>query len=52
VLFDFSPILASILEQHEETGKDIKSLRAVMGLDSPETIEKYQKATGGIFYCI
>ena len=52
ILFDFSPILASILEQHEETGKDIKSLRAVMGLDTPETIEKYQKATGGTFYCI
>ncbi|OEU68376.1 MAG: hypothetical protein BBJ57_10480 [Desulfobacterales bacterium PC51MH44] len=52
LLFDFSPILASILEQHEETGKDIKSLRAVMGLDTPETIEKYQKKTGGTFYCI
>lgn len=52
ILFDFSPILASILEQHEETGKDIKSLRVVMGLDTPETIEKYQKATGGTFYCI
>jgi len=52
LFFDFSPILASILEAHEETGKDIKSLRVVMGLDTPETIEKYQKATGGTFYCI
>jgi len=52
ILFDFSPILASILEAHEQTGKDIKSLRAVMGLDTPETIEKYQKVTGGTFYCI
>jgi acyl-CoA synthetase (AMP-forming)/AMP-acid ligase II len=52
LFFDFSPILASILEAHEQTGKDIKSLRAVMGLDTPETIEKYQKATGGIFYSI
>ena len=52
LFFDFSPILASILEAHEQTGKDIKSLRAVMGLDTPETIEKYQKATGGTFYSI
>jgi acyl-CoA synthetase (AMP-forming)/AMP-acid ligase II len=52
LFFDFSPILASILEAHVQTGKDIKSLRAVMGLDTPETIEKYQKATGGIFYSI
>jgi long-chain acyl-CoA synthetase len=52
LIFDFSPILVSILEAHEKTGKDIKSLRAVMGLDTPETIEKYQKTTGGTFYSI
>jgi len=52
IFFDFSPILASILDQHEKTGKNIKSLRAVMGLDAPETIEKYQRLTGGTFYTI
>ncbi|MGD9083216.1 MAG: AMP-binding protein [Desulfobacterales bacterium] len=52
LFFDFSPILASILEAHEKTGKNIKSLRAVMGLDTADTIEKYQKATGGTFYSI
>lgn len=52
LFFDFSPILASILEQHENTGRDISSLRAVMGLDTPETIEKYQRVTGGTFYTI
>ncbi|MDH3722018.1 MAG: AMP-binding protein, partial [Desulfobacteraceae bacterium] len=52
LFFDFSPILASILEQHEKTGQDINSLRAVMGLDTPETIEKYQHVTGGTFYSI
>jgi long-chain acyl-CoA synthetase len=52
IFFDFSPILASILEQQEKTGQNIKSLRAVMGLDSPETIEKYQQVTGGTFYSI
>ena len=52
IFFDFSPILASILEAHEKTGKDIQSLKAVMGLDTPETIEKYQQLTGGTFYTI
>jgi acyl-CoA synthetase (AMP-forming)/AMP-acid ligase II len=51
-MFDFAPILSSILEQHEKTGKDIKSLRAVAGLDTPQTIEKYQETTGGTFYCM
>jgi acyl-CoA synthetase (AMP-forming)/AMP-acid ligase II len=46
----FSPILATILEQHEKTGADIRSLRAVTGIDTPETIEKYQTTTGGTFY--
>ncbi|UCD89600.1 MAG: AMP-binding protein, partial [Desulfobacterales bacterium] len=52
VLFDFSPILGAILEQHEKTGRSIHSLQSVMGLDSPETIEKYQQITGGTFYTI
>lgn len=50
VLFDFSPILGSILDAQGKTGADIASLRAVMGLDAPETIERYQKTTGGCFY--
>ncbi len=52
LFFDFSPILAAILDQHEKTGRDIKSVRAVMGLDTPETIEKYQRVTGGLFFSI
>ena len=51
-MFDFSPILSSILEQHEKSGVDISSLRAVAGLEAPEIIEKYQKVTGGTFYCL
>jgi long-chain acyl-CoA synthetase len=52
VLFDFSPILGSILEQQAKTGKDIGSLRHVVGLEAPDTIEKYQQQTGGTFYCM
>jgi acyl-CoA synthetase (AMP-forming)/AMP-acid ligase II len=52
VMFDFSPILASVLEAAVKSGKDIKTLQHVPGLESPEVIEKYQKLTGGTFYCM
>jgi len=52
LMFDFSPILGSILEEAEKTGRDITPLRGVLGLEAPETIEKYQEVTGGSFYCI
>jgi acyl-CoA synthetase (AMP-forming)/AMP-acid ligase II len=42
--------LGAILDAQEKSGADITSLRAVMGLDAPETIERYQKVTGGRFY--
>jgi long-chain acyl-CoA synthetase len=50
VLFDFAPILGSILDQQAKTGKDISSLRHVIGIESPEAIERYQKQVGGTFY--
>ncbi len=52
VTFDFSPILASILDAAERSGRCIASLRAVLGLEAPGTIERYQKTTGGTFYCM
>lgn len=52
VLYDFSPILSSILDAHEKSGKDITSLKTVKGIENPETIERYQKVTGGIFFCV
>ena len=50
VMFDFAPILGAILEQQEKTGKRLDSLKHVIGLEAPATIEKYQKLTGGTFY--
>ena len=50
MMFTFAPILSSVLEAHEKTGRDISSLKISAGLDTPETIEKYQKITGGTFY--
>lgn len=52
VLIEFPPILGSILDAHEKTGADISSLRAAMGLETPETIERFQKTTGGTFYVL
>jgi len=50
LFFDFPPILSSILKASEETGRDIHTLKSVIGLGTPEDIEKYQKITGGTFY--
>jgi long-chain acyl-CoA synthetase len=52
VFFDFSPILGSILDAQKKSGADISSLQSVMGLDAPETIERYQKSTGGRFFAM
>jgi acyl-CoA synthetase (AMP-forming)/AMP-acid ligase II len=52
VMFDFAPILGSVLEAHKKSGKDIQSLQHVAGLESPVVIEEYQKLTGGTFICL
>jgi len=52
MMFTFAPILSSVLEAHEKTGKDISTVRISAGLDTPETIKKYQEITGGTFYCM
>ena len=52
VLYDFSPILGSILDAHKKSDKDISSLQTVKGIENPETIERYQKVTGGTFFCV
>jgi long-chain acyl-CoA synthetase len=50
LLFDFPPILASILQKAQVDGKNIGSLRAVIGLGTEQDITQYQQATGGIYY--
>ena len=49
LMFDFSPILGSILDIED---RDLASLRAVTGLDTAETIDRYQQRTGGTFYAM
>ncbi|MBW1722218.1 MAG: AMP-binding protein [Deltaproteobacteria bacterium] len=46
----FTPILSSLLDEGEKKGVDISPLRAVTGIETPETIERYQKASEGTFY--
>ena len=50
VMFDFAPILGSVLDEQEKSGKDIGSLKFVLGLEAPDTIERYQSHTGGTFF--
>ena len=52
LLFDFPPILASILNAAQENNKDLRSLQAVIGLGTPEDIERYQTLSGGTYYCM
>ncbi len=52
VLFDFAPVLSSIIEVQESKRINIKSLRAIAGIDGAPTIEKYQDITGGTFYSV
>jgi long-chain acyl-CoA synthetase len=51
-MMDFAPVLASLLEESQKKGTDLGSLRVVVGIDSSDTIEKYQAVTGGTFWCV
>lgn len=50
LFFDFPPILDSILQAAEAGMHQIYTLRAVVGLGTPETIEKFQAVTGGSYF--
>lgn len=52
VLFAFAPMMQTLLAHVEENGGEIDSLRAVLGIDTPEVIERYQAMTGGSFYSL
>jgi len=52
ILFDFSPILSGILGAARDNQNNLTSLKKVIGIENPETIEQYQKITKGCFYTI
>ncbi len=52
VAFDFPPILDSILKAAVEAKYDISSMRAVVGLGTPEVIKQFQELSGGSYYAM
>ena len=52
LLFDFPPILSSLLAAAAEKTDRMATLRAVMGLGTAEDIQKYQEITGGTYWCM
>lgn len=52
VFFDFPPILDSIVKAAAEEDLDISSLRAIVGLGTPEVIEQFQSVSGGSYYAM
>ena len=47
VLCEFAPILGQILDAAETSGASLATLRAAWGLDSPETIARFEAACPG-----
>ncbi|MFP4225884.1 MAG: AMP-binding protein [Desulfobacterales bacterium] len=52
LLFDFPPILNSILTAAGEGNHKLSSLRSVIGLGAAEDIERYQEMTQGTYFCM
>lgn len=52
IFFDFPPILGSLLKAGAKEGFDLSSIRAVVGLGTPEVIEQFQSTTGGSYYAM
>jgi len=52
IFFDFPPILDSILKAAEKEQKNLGSLRAIIGLGTPEVIDRFQAITGGSYYAM
>lgn len=48
--FDFPPILDSILKAAADEKFDLSSLKAIVGLGTPEVIDQFQEKTGGFYY--
>jgi acyl-CoA synthetase (AMP-forming)/AMP-acid ligase II len=47
---EFPPMLTTLLDKAQETNCDLSCLRAVIGLDQPDTVKRFQEVTGGTFW--
>ncbi len=52
VFLEFPPMLTSILDQAEKGGYNLSSIRHVAGIDNPETVKRFENATGATFWAI
>jgi acyl-CoA synthetase (AMP-forming)/AMP-acid ligase II len=50
IMSEFAPMLDSLLEAVNDRSIDLSSLRVAIGLDKPETIERFERLTGGKFW--
>lgn len=50
LVFEFPPMLSTLLERNKELKYDLSSWRIVGGLDTPEMIKTYEDTTGGTFW--
>ena len=50
VFVEFPPMLQTILDRNEELGCDLSSLEVVGGLEMPDTVNRFEQATGGKFW--
>ncbi|MFH2132249.1 MAG: AMP-binding protein [bacterium] len=50
LFIEFPPMLSTLLDQNEALKYDLSSLRIMGGLDMPDTIKRYEDATGGVFW--
>jgi acyl-CoA synthetase (AMP-forming)/AMP-acid ligase II len=48
----FPPILSKLLEEQQRRPRALASLKHVMGLDAPATIEAFEQATGATFWTL
>ena len=48
----FPPMLALITEAAAKGGRDLSSLRHVMGLDGPDNIRPFEEKTGAVFWIL
>jgi acyl-CoA synthetase (AMP-forming)/AMP-acid ligase II len=46
----FSPMFSMLLDKAEEVDHDLTSLRNVLGLDQPETVKRFEEASGATFW--
>lgn len=52
VFFEFPPMLQSLLDKIQGDGRDLSSLRHVLGLDHPDTVKRFQDTTGATFWTV